>query len=90
MVKPMTICIYENPSFATDAGKDMYVTPDIAAPIIAKVATDHFVLRRPMKNVALSASRPARYERTSSRLKYDTMVNMTKIGGIYRLFTTQR
>ena len=42
-VNPMTICRYENESVATDPGRDMYVTPDIAALIMANAAMYHVV-----------------------------------------------
>ena len=69
MVKPTTICIYENESAATEPGTDMNVTPDIAAPIIASVAAYHVVRLPPMKKVALSAPRALRRESTKSNAR---------------------
>ena len=50
--------MYEKASTATDPGTEMNVTPDMAAPIMAKAAMYHGVRRFPVKNPALSARRP--------------------------------
>jgi len=44
----------------------MKVTPEIAAPIMAKAAIYHGVLRLPVKNPALSARRPESQATTKS------------------------
>ena len=50
-------------------GTEMNVTPDMAAPIMAKATTGHGALRLPVKKVVLSEPREA---------KYDTAISSTK------------
>ena len=86
IVKPTTICIYENLSTATEPGIEINVTPDIAAPIIARVAIYQVVRRLPMKNPRLSASRPEIYAAQNSRSIYPISVIMVIIGDIKSKF----
>ena len=54
--------MYENPLTATIPGTETKVTPEIAAPIVAKATTYQGDLRLPEKKPALSALRPLIYE----------------------------
>ena len=65
---------------ATIPGTDMNVTPEIAAPIMAKATTGHGAWRLPVKNVLLSEPREAKYDTAISRAKYPTIVIMTITG----------
>ena len=83
MVKPMTICMYENESAATDPGTEMKVTPDIAAPIIASVAAYHDVRLPPMKKVALSAPSALRRASRKRSTRYAASVMRIASGDIF-------
>lgn len=61
-------------------GTDIKVTPEILEPIMANATTYQLDLRLPIKNPALSALRPARYETPKSTRKYAAMVIMTASG----------
>ena len=52
--------------FFCEPGTEMKVTPEIAAPIMAKAAIYHGVLRLPVKKPALSARRPESQATTKS------------------------
>ena len=53
----------------TIPGTEINVTPEMAAPIIASVASAHGADRLPVKNPALSDLRPAKYDTANNRMK---------------------
>ena len=50
-------------------GTEMNVTPEIAAPIMAKATSGQGAWRLPVKNVELSLPREAKYDTSISRPK---------------------
>jgi len=58
-------------------GTDIKVTPDMAAPIMAKATSGHGALRLPVKNVELSLPREAKYDTKNSNAKYAAIVIIT-------------
>ena len=54
---------------ATEPGTEMNVTPDMAAPIMAKVAMNTDDFRLPVKKPALSALRPVIHDMMNSNAK---------------------
>ncbi len=58
-------------------GTEMNVTPEMAAPIMAKATRGQGVWRLPVKNVELSLPREAKWEISISSTKYPAMVPMT-------------
>ena len=58
-------------------GTEMKVTPEMAAPIMAKATSGHGARRLPVKNVELSLPRDAKYETAISTAKYAAIVMMT-------------
>jgi hypothetical protein len=58
----------------------MKVTPEMAAPIIAKATTNHGIRRLPVKNDELSDPRDAKYDTHISSKKYAAIVKITITG----------